>query len=411
MRVRKEDKKRRPPHAKKGGAKASSSPSPALIALGAVALAGAAFVLWPAKPPPPPPPKTLEAAPAPPTEKKAAPPPRKAEEQPPQDMRVGVVEEHHHVLPYYVREKWAGTLPVDGGATILHLDSHADMGVPRPPPEGFDGEQLDRYAEINDFLVLAAFEGLAEHLIFVEPPWSNQFRCCVYEDSATFDFAIGVDGANRIRVDATAGDARRLGRDRFGHIFWRDGEPRVGGAATLSRVRHFRVSVVFSELADMPERVVAMVDASKPFVLDVDLDYFATESIGAVATRRDYGVDDDALSILYHLTWNFPDMGLDFLRSGRTRPATRPQHSADTAFDAAARAATEAAGGARPSSSFAEDVAAASRARGLAPARRRRMEDFAATLAGAHAQPRRTVQSIEMFLEQPFHAPAGAAKG
>ena len=34
---------------------------------------------------------------------------------------VGVVEEHHHVLPYYVREKWAGTLPVDGGATILHL--------------------------------------------------------------------------------------------------------------------------------------------------------------------------------------------------------------------------------------------------------------------------------------------------
>ena len=80
---------------------------------------------------------------------------------------------------------------------ILHLDSHADMGVPRPPPLGFDGERLDRYAEINDFLVLAAFEGLAEHLIFVEPPWSNQFRCCVYEDSATFDFAIGVDASNR----------------------------------------------------------------------------------------------------------------------------------------------------------------------------------------------------------------------
>ena len=104
-------------------------------------------------------------------------------------------------------------------------------------------------------------------------------------------------------------------------------------------------------------------------------------------------------------------MGPDFLRSGRTRPATRPQNSADTAFDAAARAATEAAGGARPSSAFAEDVAAASRARGLAPARRRRMEDFAATLAGALASPRRTVQSIEMFLEQPFHAPAGATKG
>ena len=83
------------------------------------------------------------------------------------------VEEHHHVLQYYAREVAKNTLPVDSKATILHLDSHADMGVPRAYLEA--DEHMERFSAINDFMITAALTGIAEHLVFVEPPWSNQF--------------------------------------------------------------------------------------------------------------------------------------------------------------------------------------------------------------------------------------------
>ena len=90
------------------------------------------------------------------------------------------MEEHHHVLQYYLQGEVAkNTLPVDSKATILHLDSHADMGVPRAYLKA--DERMERFSAINDFMITAALTGVAEHLVFVEPPWSNQFRCCVYE--------------------------------------------------------------------------------------------------------------------------------------------------------------------------------------------------------------------------------------
>ena len=75
---------------------------------------------------------------------------------------VGVVEEHHHVLPYYAREVAKNTLPVDGKATILHLDSHADMGVPRAYLKA--DAHMERYSAINDFMITAALTGVAERI-------------------------------------------------------------------------------------------------------------------------------------------------------------------------------------------------------------------------------------------------------
>ena len=71
----------------------------------------------------------------------------KEQEQP--AIVVGVVEEHHHVLQYYAREVAKNTLPVDSKATILHLDSHADMGVPRAYLKA--DEHMERFSAINDF--------------------------------------------------------------------------------------------------------------------------------------------------------------------------------------------------------------------------------------------------------------------
>ena len=81
----------------------------------------------------------------------------KEQEQP--AIVVGVVEEHHHVLPYYAREVAKNTIPVDGKATILHLDSHADMGVPRAYLNA--DEHMERFSAINDFMITAALTGVA----------------------------------------------------------------------------------------------------------------------------------------------------------------------------------------------------------------------------------------------------------
>ena len=65
-----------------------------------------------------------------------------------------------------------------------------------------------------------------DRVVFVEPPWSNQLRCCLYDTNATFSFVVGLDRYGDVRVDVAEGE---FVREHFGHVFWRDGERRTGG--------------------------------------------------------------------------------------------------------------------------------------------------------------------------------------
>jgi len=310
------------------------------------------------------------------------PPPKLARE-----LVVGIVEEHHHVLQYYARGVQTHTLPIDGRATILHLDSHADMGVPQAHLEA-DGA-MERYSAINDFMIMAVLTGVAEHLVFVEPPWSNQFRCCVYEGSATFQFTVGLDENNKVRVASESNMAKRLG-----HVFWRNGQTRTASKSELTQTRDFRITVVASEHRAMDDILVEAIDATTPLILDIDLDYFATENFGALPLRDELGISDADLMTAYHLAWDFPDLDEAYLRKGDFQ--ARKAQSAD-----GARAQRVIAGGAQGVNLLTPFRDAVAR-RGTADAR-------ALLRAFLEAVPVRDGalrgDEAEVFLEQPFHVP------
>ena len=311
-------------------------------------------------------------------------PPPELEGKP--EIVVGVVEEHHHVLPYYAREVAKNTVPVDGRATILHFDSHADMGVPRAYLQADGG--MERYSAINDFMITAALTGVAEHLVFVEPPWSNQFRCCVYEGSATFQFSVGVDEQNNVRV---AGPMAR----RLGHVFWRDGETRTASVDELTNTRDFRITVINEEHARLDDILVESIDASKPLILDIDLDYFATENFGAIPLRDELGVCDEDLMTAYHLAWDFPELSVEYLRTGDHK--AREAASFDTE-----RARRVIAGGQKSAlaTHFREAV---SRRTGVSQERRSLLREFLASIPIKSGHLRG--DEPDVFFEQPFHVP------
>jgi hypothetical protein len=299
---------------------------------------------------------------------------------------VGVVEEHHHVLQYYAREVAKNTVPIDGRATILHLDSHADMGVPRAYLQA--DEHMERYSAINDFMITAALTGVAEHLVFVEPPWSNQFRCCVYEGSATFQFTVGVDSNNQVRV---AGPMAR----RLGHVFWRDGETRTASVDDLSNTRDFRITVINEEHARLDDILVESIDASKPLILDIDLDYFATENFGAIPLRDELGVSDEDLMTAYHLAWDFPELSVEYLRKG--------DHKAREAASFDTERARRAIAGGQKSALATHFREAVSRRTGVSQERRSLLREFLASIPIKSGHLRG--DEPDVFFEQPFHVP------
>lgn len=339
------------------------------------------------------------------------------------DPEVSLLDEHHHVLAYYLRARRDGRLT--SGATVLHIDSHADMGVPDPyPGESLPSSSraLEEYAEINDFLVLGAFVGLMDHIVFVEPPWSNQFRCCVYETNATFDFVVGLDNADHLRVDVSGSTAQLFARERFGHIFWRNGERRTGDRASLRRTSHFKVSLVALEHPNLGDVLFDLIDPAKALVLDVDLDAFATVSPGAMATKARFGLGDDELETLYHLVWNFPELGTDYLRIAN--PKHRDESGADLFFEkamAAVEAGKDLAEIANPQDSrLGTAVNRILEARGVDGRRKNTIVQYASTVEGIAAKRRATPlnrrpldaranANLEAYLEQPFHVPSNPA--
>ena len=268
-----------------------------------------------------------------------------------------------------------------------------------------DARALEAYAEINDFLLLAVHSGVVDAIVYVEPPWSNQFRCCLYDTNATFEFVVGVDDRNNLRVDVAGETPRKFAREHFGHVFWRDGERRTGHVAKLRRGVPFTMSVIAAEHGSLTEVLRGWVDPAKPLILDVDLAFFATESPGAVDIRQRYGLKYDELETLYHLAWNFPRLDAAYFRLG---DATR--RDAADATDYAQRVTRKVGGfvdvAAKKRSAFAAAFERALGARNLEPWRLRALTDYAARLdvpdaaIGGEAQ-----RDLEYFLEQPFHVP------
>lgn len=212
-----------------------------------------------------------------------------------------LANEHHNALSYYIRAVDTGILKRDSKAVVLHVDSHADMGVPEP----FQGHwpappiSVENFVNINDFLIEAVYLGIVGHIIFVEPPWGNQFRCCL-RPNATYSVVVGTAKNGELKLDVIGGKGKN---DRFGHIFWRNGE-RLAGQNVLKNKKAFQLS--FVNMEDVGSALATMINPAAPLILDLDLDIFSTESPGAIRIMRDTTLSYEDLRRIYHIAWNFP---------------------------------------------------------------------------------------------------------
>ncbi|XP_024947428.1 UPF0489 protein C5orf22 homolog isoform X3 [Cephus cinctus] len=90
------------------------------------------------------------------------------------------------VLPFVYRCIGSKHLPFEGN-TLVHLDSHPDMLLPKDMSADtvWDKERLFEEISIENWMLPAVYAGHLKHLVWVKPPWANQIA-----DGAT-SFLIG----------------------------------------------------------------------------------------------------------------------------------------------------------------------------------------------------------------------------
>lgn len=195
-----------------------------------------------------------------------------------------LTEEHHHVVAHLVAQERGGRLR--SGATLVHFDSHHDMGLPGVLGDVRDGphDALLEFTAINNFLLALGYAGTVGAIIFVEPPWSLQ---CGELHGRTLNLTVGRDAGGAGRVYVEGGYAL--------DGFFDDGQV-VDAAAELRDAASVAFTVIpFASAAATLPALLGAADV----ILDVDLDAFATTSPGALTLRN--ALPPPALRRLYRL--------------------------------------------------------------------------------------------------------------
>ncbi|XP_060806955.1 UPF0489 protein C5orf22 homolog [Amyelois transitella] len=175
---------------------------------------------------------------------------------------VYVVEEHNEALQFIYSAIGGKKLPLEG-TTMLHFDAHPDMLIDRKMKgaEARAGKNLLPLLQIENWIVPAAAAGHLRRVVWMRPPWATQFS----------------DGTRDIRV----GDHPHTGQLRVDSK-----EPYYMSDALYSthllNERTFTFTV--AEIAeptrkksdDELQKLVDTISISKPYVLDIDLDFFST---------------------------------------------------------------------------------------------------------------------------------------
>lgn len=240
-----------------------------------------------------------------------------------------LVEEHHHVVSHLVDFSKNGVLrsymdPKDvekevnpNGALLIHIDSHADMGLTSGlinlPTQNLrtllPSTKNGNYAFIgnsliNDFLLLLGYMGIVEHMVFVEPPWSVLLQEAHY---TTVDISIGVVPGRYGSVYASIQSSRSSTFERgsvtnaaleaIEATLDDEFEPveivahqellNHCGRTNGCKIRNGRFTTLPYEGATHSiQRIIAAEPSDKDIILGVDLDGFSTTSPGAGAISQ-----------------------------------------------------------------------------------------------------------------------------
>ena len=276
--------------------------------------------------------------------------------------RFVLVEEHHHVISHLVKFAREGYLrshidpPSEernpNGAIVIHIDSHADMGLTpglnhlpvasifdNIPPEHTDEDfDLLEHSAINDFLLLLGYMGIVGHIIFVEPPWSQLFHHAHYTTAdITMGVVPGVAAYASVRnsrstifskeelsenaltaLSAMMGDEDEpveiIPHDELLRHCPEESEHCQLRTVQFTTLPYFGAAEIIRKILDTAE------NRDRDIVLDVDLDGFSTTSPGAQALFETTIPDHRTLTRIYHTVHNeLCDMDKDYWERLKTR--------------------------------------------------------------------------------------------
>ncbi|XP_063241542.1 UPF0489 protein C5orf22 homolog [Bacillus rossius redtenbacheri] len=188
------------------------------------------------------------------------------------ELPVYVVEDHNDVLPHIYRCMGSKHLPLQGN-TLVHLDSHPDMMLPRGMPADtvWDKHELFGRLSIESWILPAVYAGHFRNLLWVKPPWARQM------DDGVRHFAIGrCSRSGEIRLTST--EAYFLSEGLYCPVEHLEEAKTVSLAVvTLRNTSEDRPAPDnFHVLAGLLETFLK--DENFSYVLDVDLDFFSTKN-------------------------------------------------------------------------------------------------------------------------------------
>ena len=196
-----------------------------------------------------------------------------------------ITEYHDEVLV-----GWLQALRSGEKHTIVHFDSHPDMDMPREPFNTAHVKQAPwdvmHSTEIQSFLLAAVWAGLTERIIWVHPPWSLDY----FAKPADFEILISERDGSFV-----------VGMAEEFQTYWRSS--RLAKLVPVDEMRRMSkvCKVHFTMVAPgAAQEVVASIPKSEPVILDIDEDYFTTESNFVIALRKMIGIPD----AVQQLIWN-----------------------------------------------------------------------------------------------------------
>ncbi len=230
------------------------------------------------------------------------------------------------------------------GAILIHIDSHADMGLPpglnhlpaaelfTNLPDEYSPQEMEilEHSEINDFLPFLGHMGIVEHIIFIEPPWAILLEHAHY---TTVDISMGVVPGEegvvyasiRNSLSSTFPDQdlseysimslRGMMSDPFGGVEVVEHEELLRHCLEESdecTIRTIRFTSLSYQGAAESIKIILDQEPDRDIILDIDLDGFSTTSPGALSlfhsTIPDYGV----LTRIFHTAHQLCDIGKEY---------------------------------------------------------------------------------------------------
>uniref|UniRef100_A0A8C1AKT3 Chromosome 5 open reading frame 22 n=1 Tax=Cyprinus carpio carpio TaxID=630221 RepID=A0A8C1AKT3_CYPCA len=240
-------------------------------------------------------------------------------------LPVWIVEDHHEVVKHIYRAIGSKHIPMKG-IKMVHLDSHPDLLIPvnMPADTVYDKETLFSELSIENWIMPMVYAGHVSHVAWLHPYWAQQIKegqhsMCVGKDSSTTTIRVTSKDdyflsdalyvpldqlenpkelhLNVIRVDPVDSSQKRTHengqsgakirkstvKEDIGVQLKRDtpctssSQP-LDGCTASGNGSHTVMQADEGSTNSITERLLAVIEQTDPFILDIDLDFFSCKN-------------------------------------------------------------------------------------------------------------------------------------